>query len=136
MNLTAGCAKVANAANERLDAALTEAVAWWEKEHGFPSPAEYSSCANEFLYRAESAYCEAMMRAFVRPLPTLAALRPIIFERDGFHCLRCFSTADLTLDHIVPRSEDGADDPENLQTLCRSCNSSKGTKTIDYRIAA
>lgn len=49
------------------------------------------------------------------------------------HCLCCDTTEDLTLDHIVPLAEGGAHSIENCQILCRSCNSRKGTQTIDYR---
>jgi 5-methylcytosine-specific restriction endonuclease McrA len=31
-----------------------------------------------------------------------------------------------SVDHIVPRSQGGTDEDDNLQLLCRSCNSSKG----------
>lgn len=55
-----------------------------------------------------------------------------IMERDAFVCLRCGVQTDLTIDHIQPVDQGGSDDPENLQTLCRSCNSSKGTKTIGF----
>ena len=34
----------------------------------------------------------------------------------------------LTVDHVVPKSRGGADDPDNLQLLCGACNSMKGTK--------
>lgn len=33
------------------------------------------------------------------------------------------------VDHMVPVSRGGSNDPGNLQLLCRSCNDSKGTKT-------
>lgn len=36
--------------------------------------------------------------------------------------------SDLTIDHIHPEFHGGSHDPENLQLLCRSCNSSKGAK--------
>ncbi len=29
------------------------------------------------------------------------------------------------VDHIVPRSQGGSEDPENLQALCKSCHSKK-----------
>ena len=32
---------------------------------------------------------------------------------------------DLTADHKIPRSQGGTDDRENLQVLCRACNSRK-----------
>ena len=49
-----------------------------------------------------------------------------IFRRDGFCCKICGSIDDLTIDHIIPISKDGSDDDDNLQTLCKSCNSRKG----------
>lgn len=32
----------------------------------------------------------------------------------------------LTVDHIIPKSRGGSNNPENLQPMCRKCNSSKG----------
>jgi hypothetical protein len=53
-------------------------------------------------------------------------VRARVFERDGGACRRCARTADLTIDHVVPFAAGGTDDEENLQTLCRPCNSRKG----------
>ena len=53
-------------------------------------------------------------------------LRWRVFKRDAFRCCRCGSQDDLTLDHIVPECKGGQMTLENLQTLCRSCNSRKG----------
>lgn len=49
-----------------------------------------------------------------------------VFARGGFQCRICGSHDDLTLDHIVPLSRGGRNEPSNLQALCRSCNSRKG----------
>lgn len=50
-------------------------------------------------------------------------------------CLACGEVPDtLTRDHVVPLAKGGCDDISNIQPLCKPCNSSKSTKTIDYRI--
>lgn len=57
-----------------------------------------------------------------------------IFIRDRFRCQYCarrFSASDLTLDHIMPQSREGLDDPENLATSCKPCNQRKGNRTPD-----
>jgi 5-methylcytosine-specific restriction endonuclease McrA len=48
-------------------------------------------------------------------------------------CICCGEICTLTKDHIVPVSKGGSDLISNLQPLCRSCNSRKGGKVIDYR---
>lgn len=52
-------------------------------------------------------------------------LRQAVYDYDGYRCLHC-GNGELTLDHIKPRVLGGPDAFENLQTLCRSCNSRKG----------
>lgn len=57
-----------------------------------------------------------------------------VFIRDRFRCQYCskrFSASELTLDHILPSSRDGSDDPENLATSCKPCNQRKGNRTPD-----
>jgi hypothetical protein len=55
--------------------------------------------------------------------------RNAIYERDGFACRYCGSTKRLSLDHIIPRAQGGGDNPSNLVTACRSCNSRKHART-------
>jgi hypothetical protein len=55
------------------------------------------------------------------------ALRRAVLERDAYRCQICGDWHDLTIDHVYPRSKGGQTVLENLQTLCRSCNSRKGT---------
>ena len=61
--------------------------------------------------------------------PISHGVRMQVFERDGFKCLKCGMQKNLTVDHIYPEILGGSDDLENLQTLCRSCNSSKGSSS-------
>ncbi len=51
-----------------------------------------------------------------------------VFERDHFRCVHCGTSDDLTVDHIHPESKGGSLDFDNLQTLCRPCNSRKGAR--------
>ena len=48
-------------------------------------------------------------------------------------CLCCGLRKPLTIDHIVPLIQGGSNSIDNLQPLCRNCNSAKGGKMIDYR---
>jgi 5-methylcytosine-specific restriction endonuclease McrA len=55
--------------------------------------------------------------------------RNLIMKRDGYKCLYCNSTENLTLDHIIPQSRGGDDSWENLVTCCGSCNVKKRNRT-------
>ena len=50
-----------------------------------------------------------------------------VWERDNFTC-KCGTRRNLSIDHIVPEYEGGLTELDNLQTLCKSCNSKKGAK--------
>lgn len=52
-------------------------------------------------------------------------LRLFIFNRDGNKCGICGSQKKLTIDHIVSVYRGGADNWDNLQTLCNQCNARK-----------
>jgi 5-methylcytosine-specific restriction endonuclease McrA len=55
-----------------------------------------------------------------------------LLEVYGGRCARCGRKEDLTKDHIIPISRGGSSNIDNIQPLCRSCNSSKSTKSIRY----
>lgn len=55
-----------------------------------------------------------------------------IFARDDHTCQYCgghFARYDLNLDHVVPRSQQGKTNWENVVTSCVTCNSRKGGRT-------
>lgn len=52
-----------------------------------------------------------------------------IFARDGNHCQYCgnrFPTSELSLDHVIPRSQGGQASWNNLVCCCVHCNTLKG----------
>lgn len=61
-----------------------------------------------------------------KPIPE--PLRWQVFERDGFACRGCGTRQMLRADHVVAERRGGLATLENLQTLCRSCNSKKGAR--------
>jgi 5-methylcytosine-specific restriction endonuclease McrA len=82
----------------------------------------------------------------VMPLPSVIRLleyrriphqtRPLsrknILMRDRYTCQYCGRTlpsAELTLDHVIPRSRGGETAWENLVTCCHDCNNRKGNRT-------
>ena len=55
-----------------------------------------------------------------------------IFQRDFYRCGYCikkFKPKFLTLDHVMPKSRGGSNDPSNLVTACFPCNQKKADKT-------
>ena len=55
-----------------------------------------------------------------------------LFARDRNQCQYCgkhFSTADLSIDHVLPRAQGGGDTWENLVCACLWCNARKGGRT-------
>lgn len=52
-------------------------------------------------------------------------IRSEIWCRDGGKCVICGADSYLEFDHIIPLSKGGATSIDNLQILCRKCNSEK-----------
>ncbi len=81
------------------------------------------------------------MPSIVRLVNTVASLftRGVKFNRRNLYlrdkgrcqyCSRKVSTADFTLDHVVPRSKGGQTSWTNLVTACLSCNQRKGNRSV------
>lgn len=54
-------------------------------------------------------------------------------EKFDNKCLSCGKRKQLCADHIVPLIKGGTNTIDNIQPLCRSCNSKKYISIIDYR---
>ena len=66
------------------------------------------------------------------PHQARALSRKNILIRDHHTCQLCgcvLPAAELTLDHVVPRSQGGKSAWENLVACCYACNNSKGDRT-------
>ena len=75
-----------------------------------------------------------MLRRFHKFQNYVKFSRSNIFLRDMYRCQYCsniFDSKQLTLDHVVPRSKGGETSWENIVTSCKTCNTSKGSKTIE-----
>ena len=59
-------------------------------------------------------------RTWHEPGATRTRLR--VLERDDFKCVRCGSTWDLQVHHIIGAAEGGRTVMENLETLCHDCH--------------
>lgn len=53
----------------------------------------------------------------------------LVMRRDNRTCRYCGGRA-TEVDHVIPHSRGGPDDPENLVAACKPCNSSKQDKLL------
>jgi 5-methylcytosine-specific restriction endonuclease McrA len=66
------------------------------------------------------------------PHQTRALSRKNILMRDRYTCQYCgkaLPSAEMTLDHVIPRSRAGETTWENLVACCNPCNNRKGSRT-------
>lgn len=55
-----------------------------------------------------------------------------VFVRDNYTCQYCgIRGGILECDHIIPFSQGGSDELDNLTTACRKCNRSKRDKSVE-----
>ncbi len=62
----------------------------------------------------------------------------LVAEKCNWRCGYCgveLTEETLSIDHVIPRCKKGNHDIDNLLPCCQSCNSSKGTKSLEeYRL--
>ncbi len=99
------------------------------------------------LVEATDQCIRAASAAFPRPLVirlrqyiklprnlSLPLTRRLVYARDQYTCQYCgghFGAANLTLDHVTPKSRGGQKTWENIVTACKRCNQLKGNRTPD-----
>ena len=89
----------------------------------------YAECGCRFCVNVQRAVARRERRA---RKTRWTSKRSRIYKRDGNKCLLCGSEENLTLDHAVPKSLGGNSTDENLQTMCKPCNNTKGATTAFY----
>ena len=55
-------------------------------------------------------------------------VKQAVWQRDAGKCVECAASDYLEFDHVIPFSKGGANTVQNLQLLCRRCNSRKGAR--------
>lgn len=66
--------------------------------------------------------------------PVSPKQRARIYERDNHKCVKCNSTENLTIDHIVLVSLGGTSNDDNLRTLCKQCNCKRPKDGSDIEV--
>ena len=90
-------------------------------------PRPFASVSSEFV--APSVI--RLVYMIRRPRPRVKLTRREIFIRDNYTCQYCQRQfADLTIDHVIPRSRGGMHVWDNVVTACKACNHRKGGKSI------
>lgn len=91
--------------------------------------------------------CEVIGRLHAKAIAGVTASTPLpevvfqtvrilsqIFTRDEWRCQYCgdtLSPVSANIDHFIPQSRGGSNDPDNLKTCCLACNSIKNDKTYE-----
>lgn len=99
---------------------------------------QFDACVNRILsIRREKDKIDKVFKTQPKPADTPEKeVKDRIKELDNYQCLCCGEDRKylLEVDHINPKYFGGLDSDDNLQTLCRSCNTAKGIKEIDFHL--
>ena len=101
------------------------------------APRRCSSCETDLVY-PPAKYCATCtpLKAWQgagrgRGGRTWSRLREEILERDDYRCYECGQDGCTQVDHIVPVSLGGTNDPENLAAICKPCHIDKTRRERD-----
>jgi len=100
----------------------------------FSGKAEMVENGSGYIYTARTSYpVPTVIRlAYLvkRPRPQPRLSRVEIFVRDNYTCQYCGKhNHQLTLDHVIPRNQNGQHTWENLVSACAACNRKKAGRT-------
>ena len=55
----------------------------------------------------------------------------LIYKKTNNLCAHCGKPSILTIDHIIPQTLGGGNDPRNLIPLCKKCNRSRASGEVE-----
>ena len=88
----------------------------------------YINTPNQLVLRPSVIRLNYMIK---RPRPHVRLSKREVFRRDNYTCQYCGrQTADLTIDHVVPRRLGGQHRWDNLVSACPTCNRQKGGRPL------
>lgn len=93
------------------------------------SPRLVSTVSRSFRVPAVIRLIKFIRQIYRREVPLS---RKNILTRDGYVCQYCGderTSAELTVDHIVPKVQGGSNEWTNVVACCRGCNTHKGGRT-------
>jgi 5-methylcytosine-specific restriction endonuclease McrA len=93
---------------------------------------EYDTEIHSMSYVVRVPAVVRLRKAFRRFTKPVKFSRVNIYARDGHRCQYCgvaCTIAELTYDHVVPRSRGGATSWENIVSCCITCNARKANRT-------
>ncbi len=131
-------------ADEALQAEYTRRDRYWRViYHTYRQfKSHFDGCLNRLLdahqHRADPAGHRPVFRT-PEAVPVAEPpedLKEGVKSRDGHRCLCCGYArrrSVLAVDHISPSYHGGSNHFDNLQTLCRACNTAKGIERVSFR---
>jgi len=130
----------ANAVNRSLQAEYNRLDRYWRAiYYNYPLfKSQYDACVNRLLDISISG--DELLPSYtsdeIEPREPSDEVKEQAKARDGYTCLYCGETRKrlLQIDHIAPSYYGGNNSLDNLQTLCRVCNQTKGINDQNFRI--
>lgn len=110
----------------------------WKKAIGLVIGRNKAHVVEEYVDRRSLAFNGAVIRLNVKtPNPyglfkSLNYSKNNIFLRDKFCCVYCgkkLTRAEITVDHVIPKSQGGPSNYLNCVSSCKPCNAYKDNKT-------
>lgn len=97
---------------------------------------------SDLMRRVPRSVCYDCKKGRRRNLAGCPRLKRFIFARDAYRCWICLQPTDRatawpdprmpTLDHVVPVSAGGSDEPHNLRCACLRCNMQRNRRLSIY----